>query len=768
MMATPQYSFAFSFPTTGSGALANFTIELYFEDGKYFSHVRWTSGAVDGIDIHGLWHAFVDSNPNVPNFSTTYGQLHTPARYYAQGGGAAINDVIIGGDGGGGIFTWGGADTITATVRPGQVEGDDGNDEGGEAHVGHAEWHIYAGRGNDKINMDFSGVNSAYSMGHHVKGDLDEATTTYDVQYADTYDFVNINDVGAGEVVVGRFDDFETTRDILKIDGVAITDLNAPPVLASGVSYKIVRHVGQLGDYNGDGIVNSAIVNGIADDTSFETQLWLVITTASGGHIVYALEDDRVRMLQGTTGGRLTEPHFVSSATAAAIIAASATTFVDPQNEIPAGETVEAGGLFMNDNDGTVSDVTAVINGTAFGDRIAAGVNNDVVAANAGNDKVWGGGGADTVNGGTENDTILGGFGNDSLMGDAGHDQVSGELGNDALFGGTGNDQLFGGDGTDVLDGGAGADVLNGGSGADTASYATATAGVRADLTTPATNTGFAAGDSFVGIENLTGSAYNDVLIGNTGNNALTGGQGSDAVYGGAGNDTITYHAGADTVDGGTGTDTLVFAGTTAVSISLQSVTNNLSLVVTGIENLTGGGTDDSLAGDGGANVLIGNDGNDSMTGWAGNDSIYGGNGADYLGGLGGDDLLSGGAGNDTLQGGAGIDQLTGGSGSDHFRFIELTEIGDTIADFTDTQDLIYIRVSGFGAGLTAGTLTSAKFWAGATNAAHDLDDRFILRSGDKTLWFDADGNASGAAPVMVANLQDTLTGFNHLDIILY
>src|SRR5690606_8172712 len=94
---------------------------------------------------------------------------------------------------------------------------------------------------------------------------------------------------------------------------------------------------------------------------------------------------------------------------------------------------------------------------------------------------------------------------------------------------------LQGGAGDDVLIGGAGRDRLEGGDGKDTASYRTATYGVRASLSNPATNTGDAAGDSYVGIEHLEGSAYNDILVGNAGANDFIGGHGYDTVsYAGA------------------------------------------------------------------------------------------------------------------------------------------------------------------------------------------------------------------------------------------
>ncbi len=52
-----------------------------------------------------------------------------------------------------------------------------------------------------------------------------------------------------------------------------------------------------------------------------------------------------------------------------------------------------------------------------------------------------------------------------------------------------------------------------------------------------------------------------------------------------------------------------------------------------------------------------------------------------------------------------------------------------------------------------AGTLAAAAFQSSADNIAQDADDRFIFRTTDQTVWFDVDGNGTGAA-VLIADLQ--------------
>lgn len=203
------------------------------------------------------------------------------------------------------------------------------------------------------------------------------------------------------------------------------------------------------------------------------------------------------------------------------------------------------------------NDVT--IRGNSLDNTIYAGSGDAYVTALGGNDKVVGGAGSDL---------IYGGAGDDDLSGGAGEDRIRGDDGNDALSGGAGSDTLAGLAGNDTLDGGLGADVLNGGAGLDRATYISATAGVKATLTTPSQNTGQAAGDTYNSIEYLTGSNFNDSLQGNAeanrisganGNDIMNGMAGDDVIFGGSGNDRIYGHLGNDTLEGNAGQDTFVF-----------------------------------------------------------------------------------------------------------------------------------------------------------------------------------------------------------------
>lgn len=164
-------------------------------------------------------------------------------------------------------------------------------------------------------------------------------------------------------------------------------------------------------------------------------------------------------------------------------------------------------------------------------------------------------------------ENAVGGSGNDEIIGNVGLNRLDGGGGSDTLFGEGGADTLLGGLGNDVLLGGAGADVLNGGAGVDTASYAFATSGVTASLHISQGTQGEAQGDTYQEIENLQGSSYADLLVGNNGNNTL---------WGGAGNDRLNASAGNDILVGGAGDDTFVFgAGVTGRDIITDFNTGN-------------------------------------------------------------------------------------------------------------------------------------------------------------------------------------------------
>jgi hypothetical protein len=107
----------------------------------------------------------------------------------------------------------------------------------------------------------------------------------------------------------------------------------------------------------------------------------------------------------------------------------------------------------------------------------------------------------------------------------------------------------------------------------------------------------------------------------------------------------------------------------TATDADGASVTDTFNLAVQNV-------IDGTLA----ANSLVGTVFDDIINGYAGNDRIDGNDG---------EDVIDGGVGNDRLTGGVGKDTLTGGLGNDRFIYTDLSDIGDTISDFSNGRDIL-------------------------------------------------------------------------------
>ena len=340
----------------------------------------------------------------------------------------------------------------------------------------------------------------------------------------------------------------------------------------------------------------------------------------------------------------------------------------------------------------------ATINGTNGGDSLYGGAAADVINGLNGNDTLKGFGGADRLDGGNGIDTVFYGdstagvginlatgrgvggsaqgdtlisienvFGsnfNDTLTGTSGANQLHGQDGNDVIKGGGGNDFLDGGNGNDILvssiwdastlDGGAGddtfkgsgaSDVLIGGSGSDTADFSHM-GFVTITLGDPIP---YWAGSEdphaqFISIENLTGAAGQDVLVGNgesnilrglAGQDNLIGGGGADIMYGGADNDAYYVDNAGDIVweYAGEGTGDFVIASA-SYALTAGSEIEQLqvdSSVGTAPINLTGNEFNNFIFGSSGDNVINGGGGADYMSGGKGNDTYFVDNAGDSL-----------------------------------------------------------------------------------------------------------------------------------------
>lgn len=132
-------------------------------------------------------------------------------------------------------------------------------------------------------------------------------------------------------------------------------------------------------------------------------------------------------------------------------------------------------------------------------------------------------------------------------------------------------------------------------------------------------------------------------------------------------------------------------------------------------------------------------------------------------------DSIKGEAGNDVLFGREGSDTLTGGAGSDAFVFDTAPVVGkakhiDRIMDFDGRADKIYLDDAVFkGLSKKANSLNAPvkidkqAFWKGG--AAHDKNDRIIVKTTTGEVLYDADGTGKAKA-VMIAKLDKNALKF--------
>jgi Ca2+-binding RTX toxin-like protein len=442
----------------------------------------------------------------------------------------------------------------------------------------------------------------------------------------------------------------------------------------------------------------------------------------------------------------------------------------------------------------------------------------DLVIGSASNDRLEGHDGADTIVGNAGDDHIIGGLGTDSINGGLGFDEsdysdsygrpvteanhgivVNAAAGtvlnyepgvhieavtNVESYTGTQFTDVFNGDGdSETFRGLGGNDTINGNGGSDRVSYDRdakfgGNAGVLVNLSNGSATDGFGQSDTLSGIENVTGTASNDTIIGNGASNDLRGGAGDDSLtagtggfdhlVGGAGNDT--YHVSSfftqivdETEDGGDGIDT-VESSTIPIDLTdtfryrgdIENITltgasalfargNDLANVIEGnlaANILTGNGGDDTINGNAGNDTINGDGGNDKLDGGLGDDTVNGGLGNDQLVGGAGDDSLNAGEGNDTLDGGTGVNHLDGGLGNDTYVLGAKADGEDSITDAggNDTVTSSIDRSLAFYTGIVENLTLTGGAHVGIGNAAdniitgNDLGDTLLGLGGNDTL----------------------------------
>ena len=347
--------------------------------------------------------------------------------------------------------------------------------------------------------------------------------------------------------------------------------------------------------------------------------------------------------------------------------------------------------------------------GSDFNDRLTGDANDNTLIGGKGADVLDGGAGTDTVDysgafagapaGAKGIEVFLDGTPSrgSEAEGDTlfNIEHVIATDRNDVIHGGAADEWMEAGAGDDLFTGSAGADRFDGGTGIDTLDYSGSASGVDARLDGTSGKGGDAEGDTATGVENLIGSAFDDVLTGDAGDNTITGGAGADRIDGAGGIDTVDFSASAVGVE-------VFLDGRVSRGGDVEGDTYANIEVLKGstfADHLVGGSGDETLFGGAGDDVLEGGSGADLLDGGAGFDiASYAGSSAgvrvaldgslrdggdavgdrfvsieglegsgfgDTLVGTAGDDVLRGLAGDDVLVGMGGADAIDGGEGFD-------------------------------------------------------------------------------------------------------
>lgn len=448
---------------------------------------------------------------------------------------------------------------------------------------------------------------------------------------------------------------------------------------------------------------------------------------------------------------------------------------------------------------GLINDDNAIdiINGGTGNDTIYGYGGDDLLNGGDGGDIVFGGTGIDTINGGSGNDALFGGAGDDILNGENNDDHIEGGDGADIIDGGVGNDNLYGNGDDDIFISSAGNDFYNGGAGIDVVDFSAYTTNVTVDLSNLAAQNTRHGTDSFLNVENLIGTDFNDNLRGDANTNVIEGGTGGDAIYGYGGADILIGEAGNDdfwvsgtdsyddTYNGGADYDEIQFSAdaffnfsTTYIDIERLDMNGNdaiaelgvgfdfTGMVVTARGDMLGQGGDETITGSDSGDFIYGLAGNDILSGGLGGDRLFGGDdndtlngddGTDYLYGEAGVDTINGGTGNDLIYGGEGADILNGGDGQDNFYVSGSEGIGDQFNGGSGTDDELILETDIFLDNTTTFTNMEQVVFGGFRITAV-LNDGFDLsgmtRSGASNLY-----GQGGTETIFGTESNDTIYG---------
>ncbi|MCC5667339.1 hypothetical protein LC653_26530 [Nostoc sp. CHAB 5784] len=390
--------------------------------------------------------------------------------------------------------------------------------------------------------------------------------------------------------------------------------------------------------------------------------------------------------------------------------------------------------------------------GSLGNNTLNGGTGDDTLRAeiSTGNNLLFGGDGNDNLSiSGIVSETSGGDFydpssGNNTLYGGTGDDTLRAEIstGNNLLSGGDGNDSLYLSTSspdtvrsylvTQTVDGGQADDLLS-------VDYSNATGGITTTFNATTNIGSMTAGKykvSYKNIErlNISGTDYDDLIVGSNGNDTLSTG-GGNLISTSNGDVLSTGGSGKDTIDGGNGDDLLSVdyrSNATAGITSTFNASTNIGSIMAGMNQVSYKNIER-------LNI----------------------SGTNY------DDLIVGSNNNDTLSGGSdGNDTLYGGAGSDIFAFNYYYSFYESVAslyDFDATNELIQISAYKFtyvfydsGLRLSPGSLSASQFTFGTS--ATTIAQRFIYDNVTGGLFFDPDGSASAFTQEKFAQLSAGLS----------